>query len=138
MISKINSFLFCNRLNCLKSTEVRYIINMLPQVVCCAHMWEMGIQAVYTRENTSKPNPANLIYPYLLKGVNINHPNHVWSIDLTYIPIRSSWLYLVAIIDWYSQYVLDWMLDDTMDIGFVLETSRNAFEKATPEIMNSD
>lgn len=93
------------------------------------HMREMGIQAVYPRENTSKPNPANLIYPYLLKGLNINHPNHVWSIDLTYITIRSSWLYLVAIIDWYSRYVLDWMLDDTMDVGFVIETSRNALEK---------
>lgn len=102
------------------------------------HMREMGIQAVYPRENTSKPNPANPIYPYLLKGLNINHPNHVWSIDLTYIPIHSSWLYLVAIIDWYSRYVLDWMLDDTMDIGFVLETSHNALKTATPEIMNSD
>lgn len=102
------------------------------------HMREMGIQAVYPRQNTSNPNPANPIYPYLLKGLNINHPNHVWSIDITYIPIRSSWLYLVAIIDWYSRYVIGWMLDDTLDIGFVLETSSNALKIATPEIMNSD
>lgn len=102
------------------------------------HMREMGIQAVYPREKTSTPNPENKIYPYLLKGLNINHPNHVWSIDITYIPIRSSWLYLVAIIDWYSRYILDWMLDDTLDIAFVLETGYNALKTATPEIMNSD
>lgn len=102
------------------------------------HMREMGIQAVYPRQHTSKPNPENKIYPYLLKGLNINHPNHVWSIDITYIPIRSSWLYLVAIIDWYSRYILDWMIDDTLDIGFVLQTGNNALKIATPEIMNSD
>lgn len=102
------------------------------------HMHEMGIQAVYPREKTSKPNPENKIYPYLLKGLDINHPNHVWSIDLTYIPVRSSWLYLVAIIDWYSRYVLDWKLDDTLDIGFVLQTAHNALKIAAPEIMNSD
>ncbi len=102
------------------------------------HMHEMDIQAVYPRVNTSKPNPENKIYPYLLKGLNINHPNHVWSIDITYIPIRSSWLYLVAIIDWYSRYILDWMLDDTLDMGFVLQTGHNALKIATPEIMNSD
>ena len=78
------------------------------------------------------------VYPYLLKGLHINHPNHVWSIDITYVPIRSSWLYLVAIIDWYSRYVLDWQIDDTLDIGFVLEASRNALEISVPEIMNSD
>lgn len=102
------------------------------------HMREMGIQAVYSREKTSTPNSENKIYPYLLKGLNINHPNHVWSIDITYIPIRSSWLYLVAIIDWYSRYILDWMLDDTLDIAFVLETGHKALKIATPEIMNSD
>lgn len=102
------------------------------------HMREMGIQAVYPRQDTSRPEPANTIYPYLLKGLHINRPNHVWSIDITYVPIRSSWLYLVAIIDWYSRYVLDWQIDDTLDIGFVLEASRNALEISVPEIMNSD
>jgi len=102
------------------------------------HMRDMGIQAVYPRQNTSKPACGNKIYPYLLKGLDIEHPNHVWSIDITYVPIRSSWLYLVAIIDWYSRYVLDWMLDDTMEIEFVLETSRRALEAAVPQIMNSD
>lgn len=102
------------------------------------HMREMGIQAVYPRQDTSRPEPANTIYPYLLKGLHIDHPNHVWSIDITYVPIRSSWLYLAAIIDWYSRYVLDWQIDDTLDIGFVLEASRNALKIAVPEIMNSD
>jgi len=102
------------------------------------HMREMGIQAVYPRPNTSKPNPANKVYPYLLPGLEIVAPNHVWSIDITYIPIRRSWLYLVAILDWYSRYVVSWMMDDTLDIGFVLETCKNALARTTPVIMNSD
>lgn len=102
------------------------------------HMREMGIQAVYPRQNTSRPSPSNPVYPYLPKGININHPDHVWGIDITYIPVRTSWLYLTAIIDWYSRYVTDWAVDDTLGIDFVLETSRNALKKAVPEIMNSD
>lgn len=102
------------------------------------HMREMGIQAIYPRQNTSRPEPANKVYPYLLKGLKINHPDHVWSIDITYIPIKNDWLYLVAIIDWYSRYVLDWQLSDTMEIDFVLDTSHKALEISTPEIMNSD
>lgn len=101
-------------------------------------MQQMGIQAIYPRQNTSRTNPQNPIYPYLLKGLSIEHPDQVWSIDITYIPIRSSWLYLTAIIDWYSRYVIAWMLDDTMDIEFVLETSRKALQIGTPTIMNSD
>lgn len=103
-----------------------------------ARMRSMGIQAIYPRQDTSKPNPENKIYPYLLKGLAIDHPNHVWSIDITYIPVKTDWLYLVAIIDWYSRYVLDFRLNDTMDEGFVLDVSRSALEKAVPEIMNSD
>lgn len=102
------------------------------------HMRQMGIQAVYPRSNTSKPNPANKIYPYLLKGLTISRPDHVWSVDITYIPIRRSFLYLVAIIDWHSRYVVSWMLDDTLDIGFVLDAGRNALRASRPEIMNSD
>lgn len=102
------------------------------------HMQEMGIQAIYPRQNTSKPEPGHKVYPYLLKGLDINHPNHVWSIDITYIPVKTDWLYLVAIIDWFSRYVLHWEMDDNMEIPFVLETSRKALEISTPEIMNSD
>ena len=102
------------------------------------HMREMGIQAIYPRQDTSRPSPGNPVYPYLLKGLEINHPNHVWSIDITYIPVKTDWLYLVAIMDWYSRYVLDWRISDNMEIGFVLEASRAALRKAAPEIMNSD
>ena len=102
------------------------------------HMQEMGIQAIYPRPNTSKPNPLNKIYPYLLKGLNMNHVNHVWSIDITYIPVKTDWLYLVAIIDWYSRYVLSWEVSDRLDNDFVVEASRNALRINTPEIMNSD
>lgn len=102
------------------------------------HMQDMGIQAIYPRQNTSRANPENKVYPYLIKNLEIDHPNHVWSIDITYIPLKKSWMYLVAILDWYSRYVVDWMLDDTMDIYFVLEICRRALKTAHPEIMNSD
>lgn len=102
------------------------------------HMREMGIQAVYPRQNTSKPDPENPIYPYLLKGMQIQHPNQVWSIDITYIPIRTDWLYLVAIIDWFSRYVLSWRVSDSLEIGFVLDACREALNERHPEIMNSD
>ena len=99
---------------------------------------EMGIQAIYPRQNTSKPAPENPIYPYLLKGLEIQRPNQVWSIDITYIPIRTDWLYLVAIIDWFSRYVLSWRVSDTMEIDFVLDACRDALKEHKPEIMNSD
>lgn len=102
------------------------------------HMREMGIMAIYPRQNTSRPNPANKVYPYLLKGLDIDHPNYVWSIDITYIPVRRSWLYLVAILDWFSRYVVSWTIDDTLEIDFVLDASRKALLTARPEIMNSD
>lgn len=102
------------------------------------HMQEMGIQAIYPRQNTSKPDPENKVYPYLLKGLTIDHPYHVWSIDITYIPVKTDWLYLVAIIDWFSRYVLDWQLNDSLDIGFVLDASCKALDISAPEIMNSD
>ena len=103
-----------------------------------SRMQAMGIQAVYPRQNTSKANPANKVYPYLLKGVQAAFPDHVWSIDITYIPIQKSWLYLTAIIDWYSRYVLAWEIDDTLEIKFVLDTCKKALGGSVPEIMNSD
>ena len=102
------------------------------------HMCEMGIQAIYPRQDTSKPEPENRVYPYLLKGLRIDHPNQVWSIDITYIPIRTDWLYLVAIVDWFSRYVLSWEISDSLEIDFVLVSSHKALKKAVPEIMNSD
>jgi len=102
------------------------------------HMREMGIQAVYPRQSTSKPNPANKVYPYLLSGIEITAPNQVWGIDITYVPVRRSWLYLTAILDWHSRYVVAWAIDDTLEIGFVLEACKTALKAAAPLIMNSD
>lgn len=115
--------------------KLHYLIN---HKAVLRHMQEMGIQAIYPRQNTSLPNPAHKVYPYLLKGLPITHPDQVWSIDITYIPVKTDWLYLVAIIDWYSRYVLHWQLSDSMEIGFVLDTGEKALRISTPEIMNSD
>ena len=102
------------------------------------YMNEMGIQAIYPRPNTSKPNPENKVYPYLLKELKITHPNQVWSTDITYIPMAGSFMYLTAVIDWYSRYVLSWALSDTLEIDFVLEATRDALKRGKPNIFNSD
>ena len=85
-------------------------------------MQVMGIKAIYRRPRTSKPAPGNKIYPYLLSGMEITRPNQVWAADITYIPMARGFLYLVAIIDWYSRYVLSWRLSNTMDAGRVDRT----------------
>ena len=103
-----------------------------------SHMQEMGIQAIYPRQNTSKPKIGNKIYPYLLQGREIVNPDDVWSIDITYIPIKKSWLYMVAIIDWRTRYVISYEIDDTLEIEFVLEACKRALGGAKPKIMNSD
>ena len=102
------------------------------------HMREMGIEAVYPHQNTSKPSPENPVYPYLLKGLQIQRPDQVWSIDITYIPIRTDWLYLVGIIDWFSRYVVSWRVSDSMELDFVLDACQAALKGHHPEIMNSD
>ena len=103
-----------------------------------SRMQAMGIQAVYPRQCTSRADPANTVYPDLLSGVQASCPDHVWSIDITYIPIQKSWLYLTAIIDWYSRFVLAWEVDDTLEITFVLDACKKALGNSAPEIMNSD
>jgi len=102
------------------------------------YMQEMGIEAVYPKPNTSKPDIENKVYPYLLKGLKITHPNHVWSTDITYIPMIGGFMYLTAIIDWFSRYVLSWALSSTLEIDFVQEAARDALKRGKPEIMNSD
>lgn len=102
------------------------------------HMREMGIQAVYPGPNLSKRNLEHRVYPYLLKGLNITRPNQVWSIDITYIRLNHSWMYLTAIIDWYSRYIISWELDQTLEMDFVLDTVQRAFAQGTPDIFNSD
>jgi putative transposase len=81
----------------------------------------MGIRAIYRKPKTSKRGKGHKIYPYLLKGLETNRPNQVWSADITYIPMAKGFLYLVAIIDWYSRYVLAWRLSNTLDIDFCIE-----------------
>jgi putative transposase len=102
------------------------------------YMGEMGIQALYPKPNLSKAKPEHTVYPYLLKGLAITHPNQVWSTDITYIPILGGFMYLTAVIDWYSRYVLDWQLSATLEEAFIEENVKQALKRGKPEIMNSD
>lgn len=98
----------------------------------------LDIQALRPRPKTSIPGKGHLIYPYLLKDVSITHPNHVWSLDITYIKLKGDWLYLVAMIDWYSRFILGWELADTMSVDFCIQALEQAFAFGIPEIHNSD
>ena len=102
-------------------------------------MREMGLCALYPKRNLSKRNQAHKVYPYLLKGLTINRPNQVWASDVTFIPMAKGFLYLVAIIDWYSRKVLSWELSNTMDARFCVEALENALrDYGKPEIFNTD
>ena len=102
-------------------------------------MQKMGLQAIYQKPNTSKPHPAHIVYPYLLKKLAIVRPNQVWATDITYIRLaKGGWCYLVAVMDWYSRYVLAWKLSTTMESGFCVETVETALTLGTPDIFNSD
>jgi putative transposase len=98
----------------------------------------MGLEAIYPRPRTTQRNPAHKIYPYLLRDVEILRPDHVWSTDITYIPLRGGYLYLTAVIDWYSRYVLSWRLSNTLDVGFCVEALQEALSRSKPEIFNTD
>jgi len=98
----------------------------------------MGIKAIYRRPRTSAPAPGHKVYPYLLSGMEITRPNQVWAADITYIPMARGFLYLVAIMDWYSRYVLSWRLSNTMDADFCVEALEEALQKARPDIFNTD
>jgi putative transposase len=98
----------------------------------------MGIRALYRRPRTSKPSSGHHIYPYLLHDLKITHPNQVWAADITYIPMAKGFMYLVAIIDWYSRYVISWRLSNTMDDDFCVAALEEALSKGTPEIFNTD
>ena len=103
-----------------------------------AYMQQMGLEAVYPKPNLSAPNLEHRIYPYLLRGVKSAYPNHIWGIDITYIRLQGSWMYLVAILDWHSRYIVSWELDQTLELGFVLACVERALERATPTLFNSD
>ncbi len=98
----------------------------------------MGLKAIYRRPRTSLPALSHKIYPYLLSGLKITRPNQVWAADITYIPMARGFLYLVAIIDVYSRYVLSWRLSNTLDAGFCAEALEEALRKGCPDIFNTD
>jgi putative transposase len=102
-------------------------------------MREMGLEAIWRKPNTSKPHPENRIYPYLLRGLAITRPNQVWCADVTYIPMPKGFLYLVAIMDWFSRKVLAWRLSNTMLADFCVEALEEAMARhGRPEIFNTD
>jgi len=98
----------------------------------------MGIEAIYAKRRTTWPGAGHKIYPYLLRNVEIVRPDQVWSTDITYVPLRHGFLYLVAVMDWYSRHVLSWRLSNTLDVGFCLEALDEALSVKQPEIFNSD
>jgi len=102
-------------------------------------MKKMNIEALYRRPNTSKPAPGHKIYPYLLRGMTINRPNQVWAMDITYIPMARGFVYLAAVVDWFSRRVLAWRVSITMETEFCLEAVEEALAKfGKPEIFNTD
>lgn len=102
------------------------------------YMTEMAIDPIYPKINLSKRKHNAVILPYLLKNVEITRPNQAWSIDITYIKLKHGFLYLTAIIDWYSRCIVGWDLDDTLDTRSVIAACKKAFRVAIPEIFNSD
>jgi putative transposase len=98
----------------------------------------MGLEGLAPGPRTSRPQPQHKIYPYLLRDVHIVRPNQVWGSDITYIPMRSGFLFLTAILDWYSRYVVAWALSNTQDTDFCLEALEQALSEARPEIFNTD
>ena len=99
----------------------------------------MGIAGLNPKRSTSKPHPAHKRYPYLLRNLEVNRANQVWATDITYIPMARGFVYVVAIIDWYSRMVLAWRLSNTLDTGFCIEALTEALHKyGTPEIFNTD
>jgi putative transposase len=102
-------------------------------------MKRMGIEAIYRRPNTSKPAPGHKIYPYLLRKLTVERANQVWAMDITYIPMARGFVYLTAVVDWFSRRVLAWRLSITMEVEFCLDAVEEALAKyGTPEIFNTD
>lgn len=103
-----------------------------------SHMREMGISGICPGPNLSKREHQHKIYPYLLKNVSASRPNHIFGVDITYIRMKGGWMYLVAYLDWYSRFVVSWEIDQTLEMGFVIEALRKALGVGVPEIVNSD
>lgn len=101
-------------------------------------MRKMGIEGMSPKRRTTLRNSGHKVYPYLLRGLQIERPNQVWCTDITYIPMRYGFMYLVAVMDWFSRHVLSWRLSNSMDVDFCVEALDEALELATPEIFNTD
>jgi putative transposase len=102
-------------------------------------MRRMGIEALYRRPSTSKPAPGHKIYPYLLRNLAVTRPNQVWAMDITYIPMARGFVYLAAVVDWFSRRVLAWRLSITMEVEFCLDAVAEALDRhGRPEIFNTD
>ncbi len=98
----------------------------------------MGLEAIYQKPQLSQPGAGHQIYPYLLRGLKIERCNQVWSTDITYIRLHGGFVYLTAVIDWYSRYVLSWQVSTTLETEFCTSALNQALEQATPEIFNTD
>jgi putative transposase len=98
----------------------------------------MGLEALYPKRRTTRPGAGHKIYPYLLRNVEIERPDQVWSIDITYVPLRHGFMYLTAVLDWFSRYVLSWRLSNTLEGSFCEEALEEALSRGQPEIFNSD
>lgn len=124
------------------SRRIAVVLQRERQQVCRntvhRYMREMGIAAIYPGPNVSRRELAHRLYPYLLRGLAITHPNHVWGIDITYIRLVASWMYLVAVLDWYSRYIVSWELDQTLEQPFVMAAVESALSQVRPQIWNSD
>lgn len=122
--------------------RVRIVLQQTGYAVGIKHvrtlMRKMCLHAICPKKNTSIPNCAHKIYPYLLRDIEILKPDQVWSTDITYIRIRNGFVYLTAIIDWFSRYVISWKLSITMEKDFCIEALEEALVKGHPEIFNSD
>jgi putative transposase len=102
-------------------------------------MRRMGIEALYRRPRTTKPEPGHKIYPYLLRGVEITQPNQVWAMDITYIPMERGYVYLAVVLDWFSRRVLSWSVSITMEASFCVETLEDALARySKPDVFNTD
>jgi putative transposase len=102
-------------------------------------MRRMGIEAIYRRPNTSKPAPGHRIYLYLLRGLTINRPNQVWASDISYIPMARGFVYLTAVMDWFTRRILAWRLSNTMEASFWIDAVEEVLAKhGCPQIFNTD
>jgi putative transposase len=98
----------------------------------------MGLEPIYAKPRLSQPAEGHTIYPYLLRGVTVSRSNQVWSTDITYVRLQSGFVYLVAVMDWFSRYVLSWAVSITLDVAFCLEALDHALSRSQPEIFNTD